>query len=97
MSFLKNILSNLFRAAPVNNIEDIKTACVFLGPYRNLTTLTASVLALHPRCQMLNHAGGRIFSESELNFIENHSLEKVYLKFKERILIPLPIIKCAKI
>jgi hypothetical protein len=33
---------------------------LILGPYRNLTTLTASVLSLHPECQVLNHAGGRL-------------------------------------
>jgi hypothetical protein len=32
-----------------------------VGPYRNLTTLTAAVLFLHPQCQVLNHAGDRIF------------------------------------
>jgi hypothetical protein len=33
---------------------------LILGPYRNLTTLTASVLSLHPECQALNHAGPRL-------------------------------------
>ena len=26
----------------------VECACLFLGPYRNLTTLTAGILALHP-------------------------------------------------
>jgi hypothetical protein len=33
---------------------------VFLGPYRNLTTLSAAVLSLHPDCRVLNHALDRI-------------------------------------
>jgi len=32
-----------------------------LGPYRNLTTLTAALFALHPECVVLNHAGIRLF------------------------------------
>jgi len=31
------------------------TLCLFLGPYRNLTSLTAVMLWLHPQCQVLNH------------------------------------------
>jgi hypothetical protein len=46
-----------------------------LGPYRNLTTLTASVLFLHPNCQVLNHAGNRIFGDEELDFIANYNNE----------------------
>jgi hypothetical protein len=37
----------------------IQTVGIILGPYRNLTTLTASLLSLHPACQVLNH-GGRV-------------------------------------
>jgi hypothetical protein len=33
---------------------------LILGPYRNLTSLAASVLSLHPECQVLNHAGQRM-------------------------------------
>lgn len=33
---------------------------VFLGPYRNLTTLAAAVLSLHPACRVLNHALDRV-------------------------------------
>lgn len=31
------------------------TVCVFLGPYRNLTTLTATALHFHPNVQVLEH------------------------------------------
>jgi hypothetical protein len=58
------------------NIESIKTVCLALGPYRNLTTLTASILFLHPHCQVLNHAGQRIFDENELDFIADYTNEK---------------------
>ena len=41
---------------------------LLLGPYRNLTTLTASVLSLHPECQVLNHAADRILADPAVNF-----------------------------
>jgi hypothetical protein len=44
-------------SSPTN---DLRTVGLILGPYRNLTTLTASVLSLHPECQVLNHAGKRL-------------------------------------
>jgi hypothetical protein len=37
-----------------------ETLCIFLGPYRNLTTLTAAVLGLHPECVVLNHGFSRV-------------------------------------
>lgn len=43
----------------------------FLGPYRNLTTLTASVLALHPHVQVLNHAGRRLLKQPEIDFVSD--------------------------
>jgi hypothetical protein len=44
---------------------DLRTAGIVLGPYRNLTTLTASVLSLHPECQVLNHAGRRTLVDQQ--------------------------------
>lgn len=58
------------------NIESVKTVCLALGPYRNLTTLTASILFLHPDCQVLNHVGQRIFGDNELDFIKEYSDER---------------------
>ena len=55
------------------NAAEIRTHAVFLGPYRNLTTLTASILALHPRCQVLNHAGSRILARDDLDFFRDPS------------------------
>jgi len=57
-------------------IDGLESVCLFLGPYRNLTTLTASVLFLHPECQVLNHAGGRILGRRELNFLVEYSEDK---------------------
>ena len=53
--------------------ENVRTVCLALGPYRNLTTLTASILFLHPNCQVLNHAGERIFGDSRLDFLRQYS------------------------
>lgn len=58
------------------NTAEIKTVCLALGPYRNLTTLTAGMLFLHPNCQVLNHAGVRIFGDNKLDFLIDYSDEK---------------------
>lgn len=57
-------------------ISELKTVALFLGPYRNLTTLTAAILFLHPECQVLNHAGERVLSDARFNFLEAYSPEK---------------------
>ncbi len=49
--------------------SELETVSVLLGPYRNLTTLVTTLLALHPSCQVLNHAGGRVFRHRGLDFI----------------------------
>jgi hypothetical protein len=54
----------------------LHTVCVFLGPYRNLTTLFASILHLHPTCQVLNHAGVRVLPKPSLNFLVGYTDEK---------------------
>jgi hypothetical protein len=58
------------------NIDGVETVCLALGPYRNLTTLTASILFLHPNCQVLNHGGSRILADERLNFLKNYNDEK---------------------
>ena len=50
-----------------------ETVCLALGPYRNLTTLTASLLFLHPRCQVLNHGSDRILPDPRINFLLDYS------------------------
>lgn len=54
--------------------ERLRSVCIFLGPYRNLTTLTAALLSLHPKCQVLNHSGFRILEERQLNFFADPSM-----------------------
>src|SRR5882672_10493469 len=54
--------------------DRIRTVCLFLGPYRNLTPLTASLLSLHPHCQVLNHAGARVFAAPDVNFLLDPSV-----------------------
>jgi hypothetical protein len=51
------------------DISRLRTVCLALGPYRNLTTLTASILFLHPHCQVLNHGGVRILDDPDLDFL----------------------------
>ncbi|WP_457675917.1 hypothetical protein [Thiolapillus sp.] len=51
------------------DISGLRTVCLALGPYRNLTTLTASMLFLHPHCQVLNHGGARILGDPQLDFL----------------------------
>ncbi len=64
------------RSSEKIDIDSVRTVCLALGPYRNLTTLTASMLALHPNCQVLNHAGMRIFKSRKLNFLKKYANDK---------------------
>ncbi len=65
------------------NIEDINTVCLALGPYRNLTTLTASTLFLHKNCQVLNHAWNRVYNQQDTDFLTEYSNQKLeaFIKF----------------
>lgn len=56
--------------------NNLKTACFALGPYRNLTTLTAALLFLHPRCQVPNHGSDRILPNPDVNFLIEYGTEK---------------------
>jgi hypothetical protein len=62
---------DLMRSRAINT-DSVRTVCMALGPYRNLTTLTASVLFLHPTCQVLNHGGQRIFGDSRLDWVARY-------------------------
>ncbi|WP_456378064.1 hypothetical protein [Thiolapillus sp.] len=66
--------SDLIEAQHID-VSEVKTLCLALGPYRNLTTLTASILFLHPHCQVLNHGGARIFGDPRLDFLLDHNKE----------------------
>ena len=70
-----------------HDIRDIETVCLALGPYRNLTTLTASTLFLHPNCQVLNHAGQRIYGNKPVDFLDGFRREKLdrFLQFAIQI------------
>lgn len=57
-------------------IEGLNSVCLFLGPYRNLTTLTASFLFLHPEIQVFDHGSPRIFAKENLNFFSTYSEER---------------------
>ncbi len=65
------------------NVEEVQTVCLMLGPYRNLTTLTASTMFLHPNCQVLNHAGSRIFGNRAIDFLldGNHDKLNRFIQF----------------
>lgn len=60
------------------------TVCIFLGPYRNLTTLTATALHFHPNIQVLEH-GLRAMGEDAFKFISADGSED-FQAFVERAL-----------
>lgn len=86
---LRTRVKNLFRglggqSASQQISEDqlacIKTVCIFMGPYRNLTTLTSALLSLHPHCRVLNHAAERVLDDDAINFL-SHPSDDRFLKF----------------
>lgn len=58
------------------DVGEVRTVCLALGPYRNLTTLTASLCGLHPNCQVLNHGGRLILKDRKLNFLADYTTER---------------------
>ena len=64
------------------DISSVETLCLVAGPYRNLTSLTSSVAALHPNCQVLNHAKDRIFPHKKVDFFGEYS-EKSFNQFMQ--------------
>jgi hypothetical protein len=89
---LRKILAPLQKFADLRksaeiDVSQIRSVCLLLGPYRNLTTLTASILALHPNCQVLNHAGVRIIGDPRLDFLRSYTDKKFldFMKFAVRI------------
>lgn len=65
------------------NKDSVDSVTIMLGPYRNLTTLTASIAFLHPQCQVLNHGGQRIFNDRRLDFLKDYSNKRFenFLKY----------------
>jgi len=52
---------------------------LFVGPYRNLSTLAAALLSLHTECVVLNHAFDRAFrAGTDRNFIASYSAERLH-------------------
>ena len=72
----KNDIKDLENSKNIN-IDNVKTVCLMLGPYRNLTTLTASILFLHPNCQVLNHGASRIYGKKEIDFLDEYEKNKM--------------------
>ena len=48
------------------DLSRVRNVVMALGPNRNMTTLTASLIALHPSCQVLNNAGNRQIDRAEV-------------------------------
>lgn len=67
--------------------SECESVCLALGPRGNLTTLTAAILFLHPNCQVLNHAGTRIYGNRQIDFLSDYSEERFnrFIKFAIRI------------
>lgn len=59
----------------IKNTDDI-SILAFLGPYRNLTSFTSAVLALHPHVQVLNHSYNTVITK-KTNFIKNASIASI--------------------
>ena len=72
---LKQEKNIIFSSSNID-VDSINTLICLAGPYRNLTTLTASIAALHPNCQVLNHAHERILPHREVNFFSDYTLDK---------------------
>lgn len=69
-NWINHLLKNVRVSRAAHDVApNVRTVCLLLGPYRNLTTLTASILFLHPRCQVLNHAGDNIFNNPNHDFL----------------------------
>ena len=59
--------------APVPDRLDVVSVGLMLCPNRNLTTLTAAVLSLHPHVQVLNHGFERLEAAGLLRFLRSGS------------------------
>ncbi len=59
--------------APVPDRLDVVSIGLMLCPNRNLTTLTAAVLSLHPHIQVLNHGFERLEAAGLLRFLRSGS------------------------
>jgi hypothetical protein len=53
-----------YSRSELDRAREIDTVILPLGPYRNLTTMTAALYALHPNAVALNHAAERVFGSA---------------------------------
>ena len=60
---------HLNRSHPRSKPEPAKV-CLVVGNNRSFSTLTASLLSLHPQCATLNHGWPRVMGNPEWNFFE---------------------------
>jgi hypothetical protein len=82
-TWLPDFFRRTRRSAPKESespAEHLKTLAIILGPYRNLTTLTAAALSLHPDVQVLNHAAERLWKTSDIDFFRRPE-QSVYRRF----------------
>lgn len=61
------------------DLDELSSLCLTLGPNRNMTTLTAGLIALHPQCQVLNHAWRRQRPEAEALLLQSD--ERAFERF----------------
>ncbi len=59
--------------AALQPMPALRSMCLLVGPYRNLSTLTASVLYFHRHCVVLNHAGQRILGDPRVDFLADYT------------------------
>lgn len=67
---------NIILSSSNIDVSSINTLICLAGPYRNLTTLTSAIAALHPNCQVLNHAHERILPHREVDFFSDYTFDK---------------------
>lgn len=61
--------------------QELDALVIVLGPYRNLSTLTATALAFHPNVQVLNHAAPRLLDgNDDIDFVARPD-PQVYRRF----------------
>lgn len=70
--------TTLWRAKRLD-VSALRSVALVWGPQRNLTTLLGAILFLHPRCQVLNHAGVGIMGDSRLDFLKSFTQDRFQL------------------
>jgi len=77
--FIDNLKKDFFESQQSSiNPEEIKSLCLVVGPYRNLTTLISAIVSLHPNAQVLNHAFDRVVAIDNINIFKQYSNQKFH-------------------